>query len=205
MDFNQTGALFTTNEWLTPPSIIKALGSFDLDPCAPPMTRRPWNTAPSMYDESMNGFEMPWFGRVWLNPPYGDETFKWIKKLADHKNGIALIFARTDTRGFHSEIFEKANSIFFFKSRIKFIGIVSKCEVDLSRANRKELTDDLRKQSIAIAKRIKGKTLNTINSDYYWFKGSSANAPSCLISYSDADSQAINDADFIGKHVSLRI
>ena len=32
-----------TDEWLTPPSILKALGHFDLDPCA--SKNRPWNTA----------------------------------------------------------------------------------------------------------------------------------------------------------------
>lgn len=29
------------DEWLTPPGIIKSLGEFDLDPCAP--VKRPWD------------------------------------------------------------------------------------------------------------------------------------------------------------------
>ena len=61
-----------------------------------------------------------WLGRVWLNPPYGRETFSWLNKLSTHRNGIALIFARTETKGFHKEIWEKAHSIFFFKGRISF-------------------------------------------------------------------------------------
>lgn len=32
-----------TEEWLTPPHIIKSLGPFDLDPCSPVV--RPWDTA----------------------------------------------------------------------------------------------------------------------------------------------------------------
>jgi len=32
-----------TDEWLTPPEIVKALGPFDLDPCTP--IKRPWDTA----------------------------------------------------------------------------------------------------------------------------------------------------------------
>lgn len=114
---------FNTNtknndEWLTPPEIIKSLGDFDLDPCSP--EKRPWDTAKRHYCKKRNGLRLPWFGRVWCNPPYGKSTFKWIKKLHHHGNGTALIFARTETIGFHSEIWEKADAIFFFKGRLKF-------------------------------------------------------------------------------------
>lgn len=63
---------------------------------------------------------MPWFGRIWLNPPYGKETFKWLEKLHAHGDGIALIFSRTETIGFHAEVWNKADAIFFFKGRLKF-------------------------------------------------------------------------------------
>lgn len=114
---------FNTNtknndEWLTPPSLIKSLGVFNLDPCSP--IDRPWDTALNHYNEIDNGLEKEWSGRVWCNPPYGRDTFTWLDKLAKHGNGIALIFARTETKGFHSEIWEKADAILFFKGRIKF-------------------------------------------------------------------------------------
>lgn len=35
-------------------------------------------------------------------------------------SGIALIFARTETKGFHREIWNKADAVFFFKGRLKF-------------------------------------------------------------------------------------
>lgn len=110
---------FNTNtdnhdEWLTPPEIIRALGGFDLDPCAP--VNRPWDMASQHYTVMDNGLQKPWFGRVWCNPPYGRETFKWIEKLASHGSGIALIFARTETRGFHAQIWGKAHSVFFSKA-----------------------------------------------------------------------------------------
>ncbi|KKL56444.1 hypothetical protein LCGC14_2245320, partial [marine sediment metagenome] len=57
---------------------------------------------------------------VWMNPPYGRETGRWLSRLASHGNGIALIFARTDTRMFHSHIWNVADAIFFFKGRLKF-------------------------------------------------------------------------------------
>ena len=107
-------------EWLTPPNIIKALGSFDLDPCAPHESKRPWNTAGKHYALPADGLKMEWEGRVWCNPPYGRKTFDWLNKLAKHGNGIALIFARTETIGFHREIWNKADGIFFFKGRLKF-------------------------------------------------------------------------------------
>ncbi len=117
------GLNFNTNiqnndEWLTPPEIINALGTFDLDPCTP--IKRPWDTAQKHYTKEDDGLTQPWFGRVWLNPPYGRETFKWVRKLALHGNGIALIFARTETKGFHGEVWNKADGIFFFKGRLKF-------------------------------------------------------------------------------------
>jgi len=33
--FNPTKEITRTDEWLTPPKIIKSLGEFDLDPCSP--------------------------------------------------------------------------------------------------------------------------------------------------------------------------
>lgn len=40
--------------------------------------------------------------------------------MAEHKCGIALIFARTETLGFHREVWDKAHSVFFFKRRLRF-------------------------------------------------------------------------------------
>ena len=82
------------DEWLTPPGIIKSLGEFDLDPCSPEEYKRPWSTAKNHMTLSDDGLSKEWFGRVWCNPPYGRETFKWLNKLYHHGNGLALIFAR---------------------------------------------------------------------------------------------------------------
>ncbi len=105
-------------EWLTPREIITALGDFDLDPCSPEC--RPWDTAKVHYSRKDDGFVKPWAGRVWLNPPYGHDTWKWLKKLSEHGNGIALIFARTETVQFFRTVWDKADSIFFFLGRLTF-------------------------------------------------------------------------------------
>ena len=154
---------FNTNtenkeEWLTPPYILEALGSFDLDPCAPAV--RPWDMAKNHYCKEQDGLSQVWFGRVWCNPPYGRQTFEWLKRLAEHKNGIALIFARTETKGFHSEVWNKAHSVFFFRGRLKF-----------------HFPDGV--------------------------QGDCANAPSCLVSYSADNTEAIRKSGLNGKLIIL--
>jgi ParB family chromosome partitioning protein len=56
-----------TNEWLTPPFILKALGKFDLDPCA--SLQQPSKTATRQFTILDDGLNKVWSGRVWLNPP----------------------------------------------------------------------------------------------------------------------------------------
>lgn len=106
------------DEWLTPPEVLAALGPFDLDPCAPRV--RPWDMAKQHYTIEDNGLLKPWHGRVWLNPPYGKHTFRWVARLSEHKSGIALIFARTETAGFHKHVWKKARGMFFFRGRLNF-------------------------------------------------------------------------------------
>lgn len=106
------------DEWLTPPGIVEALGPFDLDPCAPVV--RPWDTASRHFTIEDDGLAQPWVGRVWCNPPYGAMTGKWLDKLAAHGNGIALIFARTETAMFFSSVWRKADAVLFLEGRIHF-------------------------------------------------------------------------------------
>lgn len=108
-----------THVWLTPPAIIEALGPFDLDPCAAPEPR-PWTTADVHYTQDDDGLLRAWFGRVWMNPPFGAHTGTWLKRLADHGNGIALTFARTDTAMFQQQAFQRAHGILFLSGRPHF-------------------------------------------------------------------------------------
>ena len=109
------------DEWLTPRYITDSLGPFDLDPCSP--INRPWDTAVSYYTQLDDGLTKDWHGRVWCNPPYGTETKKWLAKLAMHGNGVALVFSRTETSTFFPNVWGKADSIFFFKGRLKFCDV----------------------------------------------------------------------------------
>lgn len=107
--------------WLTPPSILEALGEFDLDPCAAPRPR-PWQTAKNHYVEDDNGLAQDWFGRCWVNPPYGRKLEAWMEKLSSHGIGTALIFARTETKAFFNTVWNSstASAILFLEERLHF-------------------------------------------------------------------------------------
>lgn len=107
-----------TDVWLTPPHIISALGPFDLDPCSP--SDRPWKTAVRHLTVEDDGLACNWSGFCWVNPPYGPETGKWLEKLANHGNGIALIFARTETSMFFNQVWNRASSLLFIEGRLHF-------------------------------------------------------------------------------------
>ncbi len=111
-----------TDSWITPEFIIDALGPFDLDPCAAP--NQPWPCAANSYSEYASGLEHSWgpenFWRIYCNPPYGPKTAKWLERCAAHGNAIALVFARTETSWFFSEIWNKADALLFLEGRLTF-------------------------------------------------------------------------------------
>lgn len=108
-----------TEEWCSPPKIVLPLGPFDLDPCAHP--QQFYRTAKRMICLPEDGLAAEWHGRVWLNPPYGSKLRKWIKRLAEHGNGIALVPARTEVESwFWPYIWEAADAVLFIRGRLYF-------------------------------------------------------------------------------------
>lgn len=106
-------------EWYTPPEIFDALGLvFDLDPCSPGAGLS-FVPARRHLTEADDGLATPWSGTTFVNPPYGPHTPVWMRKLAEHGNGIGLVFARTDTRWFH-DVAPAADVVCFVSSRIRF-------------------------------------------------------------------------------------
>lgn len=112
------------DEWLTPPDVLEAVGPFDLDPCAP--VERPWDTAVRHLTIEDDGLSSLWGADefVWLNPPYGRQTWVWLDRLAKHarfgRGGVALVFARTETAGFVSSVWGSADAILFMAGRLHF-------------------------------------------------------------------------------------
>jgi hypothetical protein len=106
------------DEWLTPPEIVHACGEFDLDPCSP--INRPWPTAKQHFTVLDDGLLRDWFGRVWMNPPYGRVLSLWMNRMAMHGDGVALVYNRSETVAFQSFVFPFADSILYIKGRIDF-------------------------------------------------------------------------------------
>jgi hypothetical protein len=107
-----------TDEWLTPPELVGALGPFDLDPCAHP--DQFYRTAARMICPPDDGMAAVWGGLVWLNPPFS-QMQTWLPKLAAHGSGIALAAARTEVeRWFWPYIWEAADAMLFLRGRLYF-------------------------------------------------------------------------------------
>ncbi len=109
-----------TDEWLTPPYIWEAVAGdegFDLDPCSP--ADRPWNTARRHYTATDNGLILPWDGRVWMNPPYSN-LGPWLRRMAAHGRGVALIFSRMDVAAVQDSVLDEATALFFPRGRLRF-------------------------------------------------------------------------------------
>jgi DNA N-6-adenine-methyltransferase (Dam) len=119
IDGHHTSTSEASGTWLTPAAILAALGRFALDPCAAPSPRS-WATADIHVELPTDGLAVDWVGRVWLNPPYGREMGPWLEKLANHGNGVACIFARTETDDWHEHVWPKASGILFIRGRINF-------------------------------------------------------------------------------------
>lgn len=110
-------------EWYTPPFIFDRLDiEFDMDVASPGKDIVSWIPAKEHLTIKEDGLTTQWNGNIWLNPPYGSDTKLWLKKLATHDNGIALVFARTDTDWFHKYV-SLCDMICFIKGRVQFISL----------------------------------------------------------------------------------
>lgn len=117
--------LFTskTDNWATPQNLFDQLNSkfnFTLDPCASKENAK----CEKFYTKEDDGLSKNWDNeRVFMNPPYGREIGKWVKKASEQQGGVVvcLLPARTDTKYFHEYIYGKAE-IRFIKGRLKFGG-----------------------------------------------------------------------------------
>lgn len=79
------------NEWFTPERYIasarKVLGGIDLDPASCTLAQRTVQ-AGRYYTKHDDGLTQPWFGRVWLNPPYGRQAGAFVARaIADYQAG----------------------------------------------------------------------------------------------------------------------
>lgn len=98
----------TNSEWYTPLALIERvvymLGEIDLDPCS--NEGKPNIPARQHFTYADNGLSHPWYGRLYMNPPYGRAMAQWIVYLCtEYEEGrvieaLCLVPARTDTQWF---------------------------------------------------------------------------------------------------------
>ena len=111
-------------EWSTPQYLFDALDAefrFNLDVCATHDNTK----CEKYYTKEEDGLARDWSGfRCWMNPPYGREIGKWIKKASEsvkHGGGVVvcLVPARTDTAYWHQYAMQ-ATEIRLISKRVKF-------------------------------------------------------------------------------------
>jgi len=112
------------NCWCTPRDFFNKLNeefNFTIDPCCTSKSA----LCKKYFTPNEDGLIQDWGGEiVFMNPPYGRELSKWIKKAFEESKKpntiiVCLIPSRTDTRYFHDYILDKAE-IRFIKGRLKF-------------------------------------------------------------------------------------
>lgn len=112
---------WSSDHWTTPWAIVRALeaefGEFDLDPCCTALSAK---TA-RYYTPVDDGLALPWFGRVFLNPPYSNPG-PWLAKAIAEQAPlvVALLPVCTDTAWFHELVLGRAE-IRFIKGRVEFL------------------------------------------------------------------------------------
>ena len=120
------GGLFSSNSiyWETPQDFFDRLDAefhFTLDVCATPENAK----CERYYTERDNGLMQPWQGACWMNPPYGREIGRWVRKAYFAAQAgatvVCLVPARTDTAWWHDYVM-RANEIRFVRGRLRFGG-----------------------------------------------------------------------------------
>jgi len=117
--------LSQTSEWTTPQLIIEKtiqlFGKIDLDPCSNPDF--PNVPAKKYFTKQEDGLLKEWHGKIYMNPPYGQEIKKWINHLCEQfekentQEAIALTPSRTDTEWYQKM---KTYRRCFIWGRLKF-------------------------------------------------------------------------------------
>jgi hypothetical protein len=111
-----------SDDWFTPPEIFAALGQhFDLDPCSPGSDH--WVPANKIYTKADDGLVQPWFGSVFVNPPFGGRRghVPWLNKFFAHGNGVLICRAYTSSDWFHDYVVPHAETLLFPRGKTKFI------------------------------------------------------------------------------------
>lgn len=122
------------NEYATPSEIWRpisnAISGFDLDPAS---GAEPTPIASDRYTKEDNGLQKPWYGDVWLNPPWstngnGNAKIKWLRKVQNEMNReevnriVVILPVDTSTHWFHDYVVDANVICFVGPGRVSFSG-----------------------------------------------------------------------------------
>jgi phage N-6-adenine-methyltransferase len=97
---------------------VAEFGGFTLDPCCTPASA----LCPTFYTREDDGLAKPWYGSVFMNPPYGKTIGAWMRKAWEESRRGALVVclvpARVDTRWWHE--YAVQGEVRFLKGRLRF-------------------------------------------------------------------------------------
>ena len=113
-----------TDNWATPQDLFDAwdaVYNFELDVCASPDNAK----CQTYFTKEQDGLAQDWSNKVcWMNPPYGREIGKWMKKAYESSRQgatvVCLVPSRTDTAWWHD--YADKGTVFFLRGRLKFGG-----------------------------------------------------------------------------------
>lgn len=112
-----------TDMWATPQDLFDRLDAefhFTTDVCALPENAKCAN----YFTPEVDGLAQDWTGTCWMNPPYGREIGRWVRKAHDAAASgkatvVCLLPARTDTAWFHDYVL-RGGVLRYIRGRLKF-------------------------------------------------------------------------------------
>lgn len=129
-----------SGDWGTPPALYNRLNEkyeFTYDPAS--STENHLTAAYSTFDgtyylldkvNDADGLTAEWYGRIFLNPPYGRGIAAWMEKAAKAPGlVVALLPVRTGSRWWQQWVAPYAD-IEFLAGRLKFVGAENSAPFD---------------------------------------------------------------------------
>jgi len=116
------------DEWYTPQIIADGakltMGSIDFDPASSEIANINIGATEICTLED-SGLNKPWYGNVWLNPPYSQPTIdhfadKLIQELPNIQQACVIVNNATETK-WCQKLLRKCNAICFIAGRVKFV------------------------------------------------------------------------------------
>ncbi len=112
-----------TDQWGTPQDLFDLLDGefhFAVDVCATAEVAK----CERHYTPEQDGLAQEWTGTCWMNPPYGEEIVRWVRKAAESAQAgatvVCLVPARVDTGWWWD--YCRCGEVRFLRGRLKFGG-----------------------------------------------------------------------------------